>query len=126
MTNAYQHAMRAPGQSKADAQQKMCEFVNSNLKYYRDFAGLPDIRDQIIAYRNLGRALHPIMDSTSPAHSGFQQWDPVDHPLESFLDHGDGLGSIEGLSALTPDLLAETISRMQAAMSGSGMCGCGH
>lgn len=23
----------------------------------------------------MGKALHPVMDSTSPAHAGFQQWE---------------------------------------------------
>jgi hypothetical protein len=124
MGSAYEHAMRAPGESIADAQQKMCKFVSDNMAGYNG-GNQSNIRDQILAFRDLGRALHPIMDSTSPAHSGWQVWDPIDHPIDSFNDHGNGLGSIEGVGALTPALLQETLKRMRDTMNGSGMCGCG-
>lgn len=122
-SNAYQHAMRAPGQSIADAQGKMCQFVSDNMAGYNG-GNQSNIRDQILAFRDLGRALHPIMDSTSPAHAGWQIWNnPILHPLET-IPHGNAHGSIEGVDALTPALLQETINRMQSAMAGGGMCGC--
>jgi hypothetical protein len=123
-SNAYKHAMRAPGQSIADAQGKMCQFVSDNMAGYNG-GNQSNIRDQIIAFRDLGRALHPIMDSTSPAHSGWQIWNnPILHPLET-IPHGNAHGSIEGVDALTQALLQETLNRMQSAMAGGGMCGCG-
>jgi RHS repeat-associated protein len=122
---AYQHAMRAPNQSAADAQRRMCAFVNGNLGTYRALFDSPNVVTQYNAYVALGRALHPIMDSTSPAHSGWQVWDePLLHPGE-IIPHGNGMGSIEGLNALTPALLQETLRRARDAMDGKGLCGCG-
>jgi hypothetical protein len=40
------------------------------------------------AYFALGMALHPIMDSTSPSHSGFQGWEGFwDTPGYKFVTH---------------------------------------
>jgi hypothetical protein len=120
-STAFQHAMRAPGQSVADAQRKMCAFVNSNLAAYQS---LSNSQDQYSAFVALGRALHPIMDSTSPAHSGWQVWDnPLLHPGET-IPHGNAHGSIEGVDALTAPLMQETLQRMRDAMNGKGICGC--
>ena len=123
---AYKHAMRAPGQSIADAQSKMCAFVNSNLAGYLAHVGAGNIREQIMAYRDLGQALHPIMDSTSPAHAG---WQIRENPLFNWNEwwpgttvHGDRSSSIENIGALTPALLQETLNRMRTAMAGK--CGC--
>jgi hypothetical protein len=122
-SNAYQHEMTAPGQSIADAKAKMCKFIADNMAGFNG-GNQSNIRDQIIAFRDLGRALHPVMDSTSPAHSGWQPWyNPVLHPLET-IPHGNAHGSIEGLNALTDGLLQETLNRMRATMAGGGMCGC--
>ena len=126
-SGAYQHAMRAPGETIADAQEKMCKFVSDNMAGYNG-GNQRNIKDPILAYRALGRALHPIMDSTSPAHSGWQIWyNPVLHPSET-IAHGDAHGSIEGVDALTPALLQETLNRMRSVMAGGdgGMCGCGN
>jgi hypothetical protein len=123
--NAFEHAMLAPGQSISDAQEKMCKFVKENLAGYLANVGRGNIHDQILAYRDLGEALHPIMDSTSPAHSGWQTWsNPITHPRET-IPHGNAHGSIEGVDALTPALLQETLNRMRDAMAGGGICGCG-
>lgn len=72
---SYMHAMRAKGQSVSDAAKKMREFIEQNFQLARR---APDA-EQRCFYR--GVALHPVMDSTSPAHSGFQQWDPI--PFQS-------------------------------------------
>jgi hypothetical protein len=126
-STAYQHAMTAPGQNAADAKQAMCQFVNENLNSYRALTSPgTDAAAQVQGYRALGRALHPIMDSTSPAHMGWQVWGD---PLEpgwwgEWRTHGDNSKSIEDLAHLTPALLAETLNRMQQAMNGSGACGC--
>ena len=66
--------MTAPGQNVSDAKVKNVRFVKVNLATYRGLANSSQMWDQIRAYRALGRALHPIMDSTSPAHSGWQTW----------------------------------------------------
>jgi hypothetical protein len=122
---AFQHAMRAPKQSPADAQSKMCDFVNQNMDSYHALADDADGNQLELqyAYQALGRALHPIMDSTSPAHAGFQIWyNPYTHPSE-LLNHGDFFPtSQENMEHLTPDLLNETIQRIENAMSNSDPC----
>jgi hypothetical protein len=78
--------MTAPGQSPADAKSKMCAYVKNNLEVFKTLANSPQMRDQIQGYRALGRALHPIIDSTLPAHAGWQTWY---NPLEPW--HWDEL-----------------------------------
>jgi len=122
VSTAYQHAMRAPGQSVAEAQKLMCQFVKDKLNQYR--AALA-AGDTYAAYFALGQALHPVMDYTSPAHRGWQVWaNPVTHFWE-VVPHGDAHGSIEGLDALTPALLHETLNGIRNTMNGSQSCGCG-
>ena len=63
---AYAHSMRAPGQNQDDALRQRNEFIRSRMDMAQsnyDSGDLPD------ALRNLGRALHPVMDSTSPEHT---------------------------------------------------------
>ena len=58
-------------------------------------------------YFDLGMALHPLMDATSPLHMGFQKW--------------NGYGSFdsyphlwkEGKDNVTPDVQIETIRQLQ-------------
>jgi RHS repeat-associated protein len=76
---SYEHAMRGPGQSVADAQSDYQYFVslyeNSATKAQINFwvAGNPGLSKDALAM--FGVALHAILDSTSPAHAGFQVWD---------------------------------------------------
>lgn len=123
-STAFEHAMRAPGQSVADAKKKMCAFVNDNMATYNAFSRSSNVVAQYSAFVALGRALHPIMDSTSPAHNGWQVWyNPALNPGE-IIPHGNAMGSIEGLDALTPVLMQETLRRIRDAMAGKGICGC--
>lgn len=126
-SNAYQHAMRAPYQSIADAQAKMCAFVANNLATYRAHQGSSDPNVQYDAYYALGEAMHPIMDSTSPAHAGWQIWYNPAWPGNwgEIPNHGDSSTSLENLAHLTPALLNETVARIQQALNGSGQCSCG-
>ena len=123
---AYQHAMTAPGQSAADAKSRMCKFVRDNLQEYRRLISNPDGMNEILAYRALGRALHPIMDSTSPAHSGWQPWGNPWEPAwwGEWDSHGDSAGTVEGLKDLKPDLLQKTLNRIRQVMNDAGSCGC--
>ena len=117
--NDFEHGMRAPGQSVADARKKYCEFIKKNMDEYRQYKDR-GVRNRHRAYRALGRALHPIMDSTSPVHRGFQQW----HPVDEGVFHGNAHGSLEGLSGLTPELLRETVDLIRRALAGED-CPCG-
>jgi RHS repeat-associated protein len=76
---SFQHAMRAPGQSVAEAQQDFEDFVSMN----EDAATKAQVSFWIagnqgfsnVALKRFAAALHAILDSTSPAHAGFQIWD---------------------------------------------------
>ncbi len=68
----HMHAMREPGESAEQAHDKMQQYVSQKLEsfYQNIYEG-----NHEKAYFLLGMALHPIMDSTSPSHEGFQVWD---------------------------------------------------
>lgn len=102
---AYMHAMSSASLSKASALEKYCDFISKKLAEYRRNIG--DSRSREHAYRNLGMALHAVMDSTSPSHSGFQKW--------SFSErhrHGDFSKSEETIDA-APKYLEETVEKMR-------------
>ncbi|MBC7690888.1 MAG: hypothetical protein H7222_03910 [Methylotenera sp.] len=93
----FMHAMRKPGQSAEEASKLMWLFVDGKFAEARWHlkAGR---KDESCFAR--GMALHPVMDSTSPAHSQFEQWDPIGwddllspgnipKKLGHMVDHGD-------------------------------------
>jgi RHS repeat-associated protein len=69
---AYMHAMRNKNQSVGVARKIMEAFIRDRLKRYQCELQKGNLDE---AYFALGEALHPIMDSTCPAHEGFQWWD---------------------------------------------------
>jgi len=76
---SYEHAMRGPGQSVAEAQEDFNDFVSMNedqaMKTQISFwlSGKTGYSDKALA--EFAAALHAIEDSTSPAHAGFQLWE---------------------------------------------------
>jgi len=82
--------MRERGESVEDARIRMEAFIAHELRRAQQ-----DPRNAFFYY---GRALHPIMDSTSPEHEGFQVWSPFRNPFRA-ARHG-GVG--EGVAELTP------------------------
>jgi len=68
----HMHAMRQRGESVESAKEKMQDYINDHLKEYYRLLGSGETEK---AYFQLGMALHPVMDSTSPSHEGFQVWD---------------------------------------------------
>jgi hypothetical protein len=120
LENSFMHAMRAPNQSIADAKAKACHFIQDHLAIYNLYKN----SSPKLAYQALGQALHPVMDSTSPVHQGWQIWNPYANPSQIF-DHGDMPGSQEMLGNLldVDGLLEETIRRVNAARSGAP-CDC--
>ncbi len=76
--NSYQHAMRAPYESVASAKAKMGAFVLERVRIARDEAKKAretcDLEKLKKALVKFGEGMHPVMDSTSPAHEGFQVW----------------------------------------------------
>ena len=115
LPSEYQHAMRAIGQPVAEAKQQSCVFIQTSLRTYRMLLAQGRRRE---AFFLLGVAMHPVMDSTSPVHQ-WAEWRLV----RDGMKHGNAHGSLEGMQALSPALLAETVSRMSRALNGDE-CGC--
>lgn len=107
---AYMHAMSSSSLSKEQAREKYCTFIEEQLKVYRENVG--NRRMQPLAYRALGMAMHTVMDSTSPAHRGFQMWSWSERAR-----HGDFRNSEENLRA-APEYLEETRELMRKALNG--------
>jgi RHS repeat-associated protein len=83
--NAYQHSMRAPNQTVAAAQAMYDMFIQAHVVtalQKSDYARMAIKQNNTLlakgymddAIRILGQAQHPVADSTSPAHAGFQVW----------------------------------------------------
>ena len=80
---SFQHAMRSPGQTVQQAQSDYNDFVSgeetaAGQEQMIFWMSDPDNKlDQVSdqALEEFGHALHAILDSTSPAHEGFQVWD---------------------------------------------------
>lgn len=70
----HMHAMRQKDESVENATAKMYAYVSEHMKNYIAFKNAGELEK---AYFELGMALHPIMDSTSPPHAGFQLWEGV-------------------------------------------------
>lgn len=78
--DSYMHAMRGPGQSMEDAEQKMDEFMSIKTAEF--------LKSDNLDYMALGMALHPLMDQFSPSHQGFQEWKGVwRDPVGAFIHY---------------------------------------
>jgi RHS repeat-associated protein len=67
-SRAYQHGMRAPGETDQDLNNKMVLFVfDHELAAENSWLDAGGIDSK--ALREFGKAMHPLMDSTSPAHA---------------------------------------------------------
>lgn len=79
---SYMHAMSSDVLNKTQSKEMYCIYVNAYLNVYKQMLK----SDKGQAYFYLGMALHAVMDSTSPAHAGFQKWDWTS---TTPLHHGD-------------------------------------
>ncbi len=104
------HAMSSDTLSKDEACKRMNDFIRANLSNKKMF-------------RKLGIGLHAVMDSTSPAHEGFQKWHGV---MEDGKKHGPWPSSLENLAVAQKEFHTKrTLDAMNRAMSGDiGACGC--
>ena len=120
--NSYMHAMSSACLTVAKARKKMCKYVKTNLSSYNNLLQSNDIGSQIGAYFLLGMALHPIMDSTSPEHRGFQYWDTA----TNWKEHGPWPTSKEkGEVARETQYSVETLELMRLAVAGDlSLIGC--
>jgi hypothetical protein len=80
--NAYQHAMRAPGQSVSEAQGLYKQFLTNHLAAaiaaQRAWKAAGHCDDSPKALDEFGYIFHAVTDNISPAHRGFQVWNPED------------------------------------------------
>ena len=77
----HMHSMRQKGESVESASSKMRDYINEHMNNYTIFKEAGEyFQDNALVERacfELGRALHPVMDSTSPSHEGFQVWEGI-------------------------------------------------
>jgi hypothetical protein len=79
---AFEHAMRSPGETMAQAETQYNNFVSASETQAQNaqmqfWMADPDNKLDNLSEASLeafGEALHAVLDSTSPAHSGFQEW----------------------------------------------------
>jgi len=116
---AFMHAMSSKSMTPEESRKKMCEYIKSTMS---------DANDELKAGNGrywflLGMALHPAMDSTSPAHEGFQQWRGI---FKDGNRHGGMPGSLEDINtAKQPYHRKRTLERMRDVLNGNtSSCGC--
>ncbi|WP_301100299.1 Ig-like domain-containing protein, partial [Propionivibrio sp.] len=116
---AYMHAMSSELMNPAEAQKLMCKFIKEHLQEAKDAKAAGTAR----YWFELGMALHPVMDSTSPAHEGFQTWHGV---RQDGSKHGPWPTSLENIKVAKQQYHTQrTLQRMKDALNGNlGSCGC--
>lgn len=112
--HSYMHAMSSKALSGPEARKKWCQFMREKYDSYNRNKSSSNPRMREVAYFNLGMMLHGVMDSTSPAHAGFQRWSWNPGTVDQ---HGDMPGSIEN-STYARRYANETVTMMVYAMSG--------
>ena len=126
-SHAYIHSMTSNTLSRAQSETLMLAFIQQHMsefkKWYcrskKEKNAYWAVGQRSFAFRKLGMALHPIMDSTSPVHRGFQKW----HSSDLFI-HGPFPTSLEDVNT-APQYRDETVNLMRSYFSpGSVDCGC--
>jgi RHS repeat-associated protein len=117
-SHSYIHAMSSDSLSPTESKKAMCKFI----KDYMGQAEYAKENNDAHYWFYLGMALHPVMDSTSPAHEGFQKWHGI---MEDGSKHGPWPSSMETISvARRAANTQRTVNAMNNAMSGN-LRGCG-
>lgn len=112
--HAYQHAMRSASETIPLARARMAEFIRGEYELAASIRNAaPDPVSYLESCFHRGMALHPVMDSTSPAHRNMGIWSPLD--LAQLLRHGDFPSSAENIDAFlhSPDALERTTRLMR-------------
>jgi len=110
------HSMWGEGGSYVDMDSKRSAYIGERFREMRDsFAKANDSRSNGDAQQagqferegwiNFGKALHPIMDSTSPVHNA--EWN-----LTDYQQHGNNSKTKENMK-VAPSYRDETVRRMQ-------------
>jgi RHS repeat-associated protein len=116
----YMHAMQnSKGDSVAHAKAEACASFKKYMNEYRSYLEADSkykfmgstLKDK--AYNSLGRALHIVMDSTSPVH----EWGPME--IKNLKYHGSGGRTLENEPvARKPAYKESTVDAMNKAMLG--------
>ena len=86
-----EHAMRGDFDRREAAERRMIDFINRELRLAET--------DPSNWMFHIGRALHPIMNSTSPLHQDFPLWDPMSYGATQHGERG------EGVRLVTPEVI---------------------
>jgi len=132
---SYMHMMTAEGLSRAESLAKFREYMKERMGKYNSYTcnakrweakgdGVRASNAYHQAAFQLGMAMHPIMDSTSPAHTNLRYWDAFAD--WQWADHGPWPWSDEHIDNLTPDLEWRTTTIMRNILDkyGSEDCEC--
>lgn len=117
--HVFMHAMSSDKVNPAESRRKLCEYVKEKRGNFTRAAADPKLRWW--AFFELGMALHPVMDATSPAHRGFQPW-----RYRNTLDHGPnkpGAPSKEDVDTAV-EYRKKTLDLMRQAFNGTLNCDC--
>jgi RHS repeat-associated protein len=101
---AYQHSMRAKGETVGQAMQKSAAFYDKKISeartqnadaqaHARDGTGRSEAM-KMASLQSVGEAMHMVADASSPQHKGYQVWAPVADPIAS-LQHPSGETKID-------------------------------
>jgi len=134
-SHSFMHAMRSSDQTLEEAKSQMADYIQRDFELAKalydsstqqidatpddpmaqftpDGRLITNMENYLQSCEHRGRGLHPVMDSTSPAHANFAVWSITD--LGEILQHGDMPNSIENERALfaNPDLMKKTVALM--------------
>ena len=125
---SYIHAMSSTSLNPVESARKMELFVDIQMDRFKRYwslgwqaigfnDGTTAAEYFASAYKSLGMALHPSMDSTSPAHKSFQEWN-----LGDYKYHGSWSTSLEDLNtAQIPAYREDTLGAMKGSLQGHGI-----
>ena len=122
--DAAKHAMSTPQNSPEDARKLYCKYIKDQLnKFNIQMANAKSTLAKKAAYAQLGKGLHAVMDSTSPAHRGFQVWAGDASKHGPFVKHIHE-HTIESKEQMGPHI-QETTDKMKNYIKGDlTSCGC--
>jgi RHS repeat-associated protein len=105
--HSFMHAMRGPNEDASTAENRMNEYVSLKINEFKTKLAN---KDKYGAYLALGEAMHPLMDSTAPAHEGFQVW----RGLKFIKLPAAGVhGTRDAFSKLTPARLTTSVDNIR-------------
>jgi RHS repeat-associated protein len=108
--HSYKHHMRGPNQTAEQAASSESTFISEKIQKYKSLMAEGKSND---AYFALGEAFHPLMDSTSPAHEGYQLWQSIwAHPMDAVGHASNETMEIFNHNIKYQDSAAELIQRL--------------